>query len=581
MGVPGFLWACLGLLAPRWKQALLILLTIFPEVALETIQPLFLMLLIDRAIAPGNYQLLIIIISALFGLLLAYALSRLANLYFTTLVGAKVLNSLRLKVFEVLQNLTASFYNRRKTGDILSRFSSDLDAVDNAIVIELPFAVSCILTIVVGSILMIIIEWRIAMPILVLLPIINLGPRLLGPRTNKANYRRQQDAAMVLSMVEEDIAAQSVIKVFALQKLMVDRFKVGLEQLFRSTIRASLLGGIQGATMTASGHSMLILAIAVGAFLAVRRDLSIGALVAIFELLWFVTSSVQELAGVFPQLQRAAAGWYRINELLDEEPEVVDAEDATPLPPFSREILFQDVSFSYTGSGDNLNGINVTIPVRQSIAIVGRSGSGKSTMLKLLMRFHDPDQGKITIDGHDLRKVTQTSLRSQIGVVFQESFLFNTNIRENIRLGRQNASDEEVLVAAKGAEIHEAILALPHGYDTFVGEKGSCLSGGERQRIALARALIRKPAILILDEPASALDPQTEAAIHVTLARAAKDRTVISVTHRLAPTVNADLILVLENGRVVEQGLHRELLESGSFYSRLWEQQSELLRDLN
>ena len=421
------------------------------------------------------------------------------------------------------------------------------------------------------------IEWRIAIPILVLLPIVNLGPRLLGSRTNRASYRRQQDAGRVVSMVEENIAAQSVVKIFGLQPLMINRFKGELARLFRSTIRAKLLGSLQGATMTASGHSLLILAIGIGAFMAVRRDLSVGALVALFELLWFVMSSVQELAGVLPPLQRAAAGLQRIHELLEEEPEVDDAEDAVLLPTFSREILFQNVSFSYTGMEYNLNGINVAFPARKSIAVVGRSGSGKSTMLSLLMRFHDPSTGKITIDGHDLRKVTLASVRSQIGVVFQESFLFNTTIRENIRLGRPDAGDAEIIAAARAAEIHDAILALPQGYDTIAGEKGGCLSGGERQRIALARALLRKPAILILDEPASALDPQTEAAINVTLGRASKDRTVISVTHRLASTVNVDLILVLENGRLVEQGSHKELLQSGGVYRRLWQQQNGLL----
>ena len=579
IGIAGFLRRCLVLLRPYWKQSLLILITMLPEIALETIQPLLLMYLIDFAIGSGAYNLLVLIIAALFGLLFTYVLSRLANLYLAVRVAANISNGIRLKLFERLQIMSSSFYNHHKTGDILSRFSSDLDAVNAAVGVEFPYAVSCLLTIVVGSIFMIRIQWVIAVPILLLLPLVIIGPRLLGARTNKANYKRQQDLAKVVSTVEENIAAQPVVKVFGLQMLMVNRFKKEIAQLYKSIVRAEFLNGLQGSMMTASGHSLLILAIGFSAVMAVRGNLSVGAVVAIFELLWFVMSSVQELSGVFGPFQRAAAGMYRIQELLDEEPEVRDAKDAAALAPFAQEISFKNVCFCYSGMETNLNGINITIPVHRSIAIVGRSGSGKSTLLKLLMRFHDPSEGQITIDGQDIRNVSQESLRSQIGIVFQESFLFNTTIRENIRLGKPSASEEEIIMAAKAAEIHEAILALPQGYDTPAGEKGSCLSGGERQRVAMARALIRKPAILILDEPASALDPHTEAAIYATLARAAQERTVISVTHRLASVVNADLIIVLENGRLVEQGTHRELLEACGAYHHLWQEQSRMMNN--
>lgn len=577
MGIAGFLRRCPSLLKPYWKQALIVFLAILPEIALETLQPILLMYLIDNAIGSGDYKLLTIIIAALFGLLLTYVLSWFINIYFASRIGANVLNGIRLKIFERLQIMSQSFFNRHKTGDILSRFTSDIDALNDALVSDIPFAISCMLTIIVGSVLMVGIEWRVAIPVLILLPIVNLGPRMLSSRTSMANYKRQRDISRVVSTVEENIAAQPVVKVFGLQNLMVGRFKSDIGKLYKSTIRAELLGSLQGATMTASGHSLLIIAIGISAVMAVRGDISVGAVVALFELLWFVMSSVEELSGVFRPLQRAAAGFSRIQEILDEEPEVVDAEDAVELPPISREISFQNVSFSYTGAEADLSGISVTIPANKAVAIVGTSGSGKSTMLRLLMRFYDPGEGKITIDGHDLRDVTQKSLRSQIGVVFQDSFLFNTTIRENIRLGKPDASDDEIVAAAKAAEIHDAILELPQGYDTPAGEKGGCLSGGERQRIAIARALIRKPAILVLDEPASALDPHTEAAINVTLSRASRERTVISVTHRLASTVNSDLILVLESGRLVEQGTHRELIDASGAYYRLWQEQSGLL----
>jgi ATP-binding cassette subfamily B protein len=282
-----------------------------------------------------------------------------------------------------------------------------------------------------------------------------------------------------------------------------------------------------------------------------------------------MVASLQALAGVVPPLQRAAGGMARIQEVLDVPEEVPERPGARPLPRFASAIELRDVSFAYGASAPALSHVSVTIRAGESIAIVGPSGSGKSTMLGLLLRLHDPSGGAIAIDGHDLRTVTQTSLRTQIGVVFQESYLFDMTIRENIRLGNPKASDGEIEAAARDAGIHEFIASLPRGYDTRVGEGGGGLSGGERQRVALARALVRRPAILILDEPTSALDAQGEAAFHRTLQKLSKGRTVISVTHRLAMSM-AGRILVLSGGRLVEDGSHDELIERLGVYSELW-----------
>jgi ATP-binding cassette subfamily B protein len=271
---------------------------------------------------------------------------------------------------------------------------------------------------------------------------------------------------------------------------------------------------------------------------------------------------------------QAASGMQRIEELLSEQPQVVDAPAAIPLPRFEQAIRFEDVTFSYTGGQRHLRGVSFTIHAGESVAFVGPSGSGKSTILNLLTRFYDPTAGHVAIDGYSLRRVIQASWRAQSGIVFQDSFLFNTTIRENIRVGKPEATDAEVEATARAAEMHDLIERMPRGYETVVGEQGNRLSGGQRQRIAIARAMLRDPAILILDEATSALDVATEAALNLTLAQLARGRTVITVTHRLASVGQADRIFVLNHGQLIEQGPHQVLLARGGVYTQLWHKQS-------
>jgi ATP-binding cassette subfamily B protein len=300
----------------------------------------------------------------------------------------------------------------------------------------------------------------------------------------------------------------------------------------------------------------------------VRGTLSVGGLVAVFDLLWFVVANLNALSKVVPPMQRASGGMARIQEVLGAREGVADRPGAKMLPPFGESIRFDNVHYGYAGSRV-LEGIQLTIRRGESVLIVGPSGSGKSTLLALLLRMDDPVIGSVSIDGHDLRDVTQVSLRTRMGVVFQDSFLFDATVRENIRFGNPEASDAAIEAAARDAGIHDVIAALPNGYDTRLGGGAASLSGGERQRVAIARALVRQPEILILDEPASALDAQAEAAINRTLRHVAKGRTVIAVTHRLAPAAT-DRILVMSAGRLVEDGSHAQLLARDGVYARLW-----------
>lgn len=575
-GIAGLLRRLAGNLRPHRARVLLVLLTLVPEVAIETVQPLLLAALIDNAIIPGDTQLVVTIVTALLGLLLLYTASEVVRSWATVAVGGRVTNDIRLALFRRLQDLPISFYDRQQGGQILGRFSSDMDAVEDVLVVQLPYAVSCLATIVVGSLFMLLLEWRLAVPLLLLLPLVVLGPRFLGRAVNRASYRRQADVARMLGTVEEVTAAQPVVKAFGLAQPVMDRFDADLARLLRSTKRAGWLAGLQAGAMTASGRILLTAALGLGAFMAVDGLISIGVLVAMFELLWFVMGSVSELGAILPPLQRAAAGMSRIQEVLDAPPDLQDAPGALALPPFTGEIRFEGVTFRYPDTAtDQLSDVSLSIPAGRWVSVVGGSGSGKTTLLGLLMRFHDPSAGRVTVDDHDLRDVTQVSLRGQMGIVFQEPFLFDASIADNIGLGRPGATEEDIEHAAVAADIHASIAALPGGYDAMVGDRGRHLSGGQRQRVSLARALVRRPRILVLDEAASALDARAEAAINGTLRALAGERTIISVTHRLRSAAQADLIIVLQEGRVVDQGMHRELVARPGVYRDLWNQQEQ------
>jgi ATP-binding cassette subfamily B protein len=569
----GRLWSYLR---PHPVEVALLGVGLLVDTVFHTLVPLSLPALVDRAILPGDRALLVRLLALLGAGLATASLVAIGRDYLYARLSAEIQNELRVRMFEHLQRLSSAFYARTRVGDILARFGTDLAALEGAIVSGLPNVVICVLSIVWSSFLLFRLEWRLALLTVLGLPLCLLGPRLFGRRATAAGYLVRREEAVLTSDVQENVVAQPVVKAFGLQAATVEAFRHRTRQLFGRLVRFHFLSALVARTPNVGAALLLLAVVGAGGALAIDGRLSIGYFLSFYALFQNVSASISELSSSIPSLLQAAGGVQRIDELLAEQPSVMDRMGASAVGPLQSEIALHDVSFGYRPDTVSLSGLSLEVPKGARVAFVGPSGSGKSTVLNLLARFYDPGDGRVCYDGHDLREVTQDSLRAQVGMVFQEAFLFDASVLDNIRVGRPDASPEDVEQAARTAEIHEAIRGLPQGYLMPVGERGGRLSGGQRQRIALARALLRQPSVLMLDEATSALDPATEAAVNLTVARLARGRTVISVTHRLASVMDADRLFVLEAGRLVEEGTHAELLVRRGVYRHLWDKQSGL-----
>ena len=555
------------------RVGLLILGGLLIEMAFYAAVPMSFKYLVDYAIIPRNGKILIAILTGLAcGLVLTSAAGLGRDyLYARFMTGA--LNDLRWRMFTHLQRLSMNFFARSQAADIGSRFSNDLASFDRALGSALDGCALPALDLVLSAFLLFLLNWQLGIIAMLAIPACIAGPRVITPHATAAGHLRKQNESKTASTIQETISSQSIIKAFSMEKTMMARFSERIAQQAGASLRVSFLSSLIELSAGLGTLIVQVVVLAAGAYMAFHDQLSIGSLAAFQALFSNFKDSLASLTHYYPTLVQAGAGIQRIQELLDEKPGVVDVPDAPALPPLSREIQFSGVKFGYTPAQLNLNDVTFTIRAGESVAFVGPSGSGKSTVLTILTRFYEPDAGAVAFDGHDVREASQDSLRGQLGIVFQESILFNTTIRENIRTGCLVATDAEVEAAARTAETHDIIMSMSQGYDTPVGERGGRLSGGQRQRIAIARALLRDPRVLVLDEATSALDAGTEASINKTLDRVAKGRTVVSVTHRLASITRMDRIFVMERGRLVEQGRHDELLALGGVYSKLWEKQ--------
>jgi ATP-binding cassette, subfamily B, bacterial len=571
-----FLSALLPLFRPYRIWLLCILFAMLVNLGFETCLPLSFKYLIDQAIVPHDTQKLVLILSLMaFGALMT-TICLLGQDYAYARAETGILGDLRVKLFSHIQKLSMSFFGKWPLGDILSRFGSDISSVEQAVSSGIPATLSASIGLLISVSLLLGIEWRLALISVAGIALSFLGARMLERKTVKASYKLKQEDGKTASLLQENLGAQLVIKGFGLHSLSLERFLGQMGLLRKARLQASMLTYIMQRIPQAGALMVSFLVLGIGAYFAYRGMMSVGDLVAFNGLLMQVTNYVAQLTWAAPFLLQAAAGMQRIEDILSEIPRVQDPPGAGTLPSLTHNISFQQVTFSYAGDNEkpNLSGVDLNISKGTSVALVGSSGSGKSTVLNLILRFYDPDAGAVKIDDIDLKTVTQDSLRQKIGVVFQESLLFNTTIRENIRMGKLNATQEEIIKASRMSGVHDFVERMPDGYETVVGERGGRLSGGQRQRIGIARAMLRNPEILVLDEATSALDPATEEAINTTLKNISKGRTVLAVTHRLAPIADADRILVFDHGRLAEQGNHQQLLSAAGIYAQLWQKQS-------
>ncbi len=527
-----------------------------------------------KAIAPRDFRRpLWVALSVLAVLFVLQAFTGIFREHMAARTGARMTDALRLRLFARLQDLSSSYYGRSELGDVVSRMTVDANFVEQGFTEAVPATMTLTLGLALNLVLLFVLARRLALLTLIAVPLTTIGMRWAIPKSNRAVQERQALRANIGTFIAEAFQAHSVVRAFGLAPVVTGRFQKAVSALGASNRKVVFLSGVVALSAALPVALVQLGALGVGAWFVLSGHMTVGTLVAFLSVLASVLGPLKGLAWAVPSLQRASASLGRLQEILSEEPDVRDKPGAEPMQPIVREIALDDVTFTYTGERMNLDGVTLRVPVGQSVVFVGPSGSGKSTILNLVSRFYDPTRGALRVDGKDLRDISLATLRSRVSVVFQESFLFNTTIRENIRLGKLDATDEEVEAAAKLAEIHDIVMALPDGYETRVGERGGRLSGGQRQRIAIARAMIRDPSVLVLDEATSALDARTEAAISDTLRRVCKGRTVLSVTHRLTQAEDADLVVVLDKGRIVEQGTHAALLANDGLYRHLWDHQ--------
>ncbi|MCE5219531.1 ABC transporter ATP-binding protein/permease [bacterium] len=562
-GVARRLW---GYLRRYRAQLILVFCLVAGTTGLTLLNPYLISLVIDRCILPRKLEGL----AQMAGLMVLAYLLTTATTWGQTVamihISQRTVRDLRRDLFGALHRLSLRFFDQNPHGELMSRLTNDTENVSNTLSQTVAQLMTSVLSILGTTVVMIALNWRLALVNLVTVPFALVMTHYIAKATRQGFRDRQRDLGVLNGVIEETITGERVVKVFRGEGRVIEQFGVANDNLRVTATRAGILVGVMGPCMGLVRNSGFALLAAVGGWMVAKGWATLGTVAAFFTYAQQFSRPLYEIANLYGTVQSAVAGAERVFAVIDEEPDMADDADAVHLTDVKGEVLFDDVCFGYAPGVPVLQHVSLEAAPGQTIALVGPTGAGKTTIINLLTRFYDVDSGRILVDGHDIRHVRRDDLRRALGVVLQDMVLFAATVRENIRYGRLDATDAEVEAAAKMANADGFIRRLPQGYETPLSEAGSSLSQGQRQLLAIARAVLANPSILILDEATSSVDTRTEIHIQEAMLRLMEGRTSFVIAHRLSTIREADCILVIDGGRVVERGTHEELIAAQGVY---------------
>ncbi len=562
-----------GYLAPYRARLALAFAALVSSAALSLVFPAVISVVVDSVLVSGDVAALDRITVALLLVFLLRSVTTFVENYNLNFVGERIVVDLREQLYAHMVNLPLSFFIQRRVGELVSRLSSDVTVMRTVLTNNLNTLLQQTFIMIGSIVIMLVLNWRLTAFILVLAPAIVALGAVFGFSLRRISTRIQDELASVTTVVDEVFQGIREVKSFVRERYEIGRYNQALSRAFRAALSLLRVRSLFGPLAAFMGFGGIALVLWFGGREVLEGRLTGGELIAFLIYGLTVAGSLGALVGLYTQFQEALGATRRVFQILDEQPNIVDAPDAAVLEDANGRITFENVRFTYDGRRDVLRGVTLDIAAGEIIALVGPSGAGKSTMFNLIPRFYDVTEGRLCVDGHDVRALTQASLRAHIGIVPQETLLFGGTIRENIRYGRLDASEAEIIAAAQAANAHDFIAEMPDGYDTIVGERGVRLSGGQRQRVAIARAILKDPRILLLDEATSSLDSESERLVQDALERLMQGRTTVIIAHRLSTTKIAHRIAVLDQGEIVELGTHDELMRRDGLYAKLYSMQ--------